>query len=223
MFFISTRITSDQTSAGANPTAGNALWLVAYRIYGEEPPTANRYTLLLTSGTSATSQEQTVNSRSATPPVNSGVMGFGGGASESFMGRFGVNLVSHFAFIPRPNSMLRVDGSEAKLAVGCGMSNAGPLVSSFVALFCGEGENLATRRINRRSRRGYFQRMGNDSHLMKRTGGGAFELMRPHFMNDITYVDPSAWKCSFDRNGDVNLFPPPTPPPTVEDIGLRED
>jgi len=53
--------------------------------------------------------------------------------------------------------------------------------------------------------------MGSEMHLFKKTGGGAYELMRNTTMNDMTFLDPFAWSCSYSKNGDINLFPPPAP------------
>jgi hypothetical protein len=91
---------------------------------------------------------------------------------------------------------------------GDGMGVAlGSLTDNFI--FVDESDKPTTRRRTIRStRNGGFLMPDMVIHNHQKTGGGAFQIHAPHFDNDITWIDPSAWRNGSTQNEawEINLF-----------------
>jgi hypothetical protein len=94
----------------------------------------------------------------------------------------------------------------ANESVDCG--GAGIATNVDFCLSVNESSFTQGRIGGRKSRYGYFFRFGNEIHHHQKTGGGAFSQICPHFDNDITWVDPSAWRNGSSQNQawEINLF-----------------
>jgi len=60
-------------------------------------------------------------------------------------------------------------------------------------------------RMRRTTKPGFFSRFGNEINRMAVTGGGAFSAIYPVFQNDITWVDPTAWKNGMAQSDIFNM------------------
>jgi len=103
-----------------------------------------------------------------------------------------------------------------------GRIKSAPALEFSVCVFFQEVPDRGGRRIQRKSRRnGVFNMYGNSSirHHQK-TGGGAYSMRAPQFVNDIAWQDNFCWKLGHEQGGDLNLFPPPEPPEAPAPRGM---
>lgn len=161
------------------------------------------------SGGTTASQEK-FNSRS---PAASGdnYSAFQGGSGVTFV-IFAIADFSHFGWRASPRYYPVVFGTAIEGGANNGIFTTSASTSS-TACFS-EDNRASCNRLRRRSTKpGYFQRFGSEIHHHQKTGGGAFSQICPHFDNDITWIDPSAWRNGMTQNEvwEMNLFGPQAP------------
>lgn len=186
--------------------------VVSFRFFGEATSaTASRPAISRgVNGTTGSTAAALFNSRSAANSFGYNTSS-GGFADESLAG--GLASFSHGSWIPSPRwyPILNDRGGTSDL-----------LVASFdtsTAWDCNitASEPQGSPRFNRLSRRtskpGYFQSFGQDGITNhQKTGSGSFQIFAPHFDNDVTWVDTSAWEngSSQSETWNINLFAPPS-------------
>lgn len=167
---------------------------VSVRVYAESasvPITMPQFVvcsaLTPVAGTDATSEK--LNSRSSSPTANDCHYNFNTSVTAwAYILSVSFSHSSYFpSFRPCP-----VDLRRGNVALIDNNVTSTTFDSNIVQLY---GTYIAPRLVGKRTTKaGYSIRYGGDIGLHKKTGGGAFEMICPHFDNDITWVDPSAWR-----------------------------
>jgi hypothetical protein len=176
------------------------------RWYGETVATTNnqifvQYQITTSSGMNNSVTPEKANSRS---PASSGSYGSNSTnlSANGYLVYWAQPDFSHNAWISGPRYPIisgDAEGSSTQI------SGATP---SLTAAFT-EDNGVSPRSIRKRTTKpGYFPRLGNELHQHQKTGGGAFSMLAPHFDNDITFTDSSAWRQGMSQSDfwNINLF-----------------
>jgi hypothetical protein len=224
------------SSGSVNPTfasgffsTGKPVRLTSVRQFGESitpglTASNNSYIKFSWSGAGASISTDTstvtgekTNSRSVMDGTYGNKMTFSGGTGGNYAIHGALNAVSHSAIIFSGLYGPLSPGQDGSILQATATDNGTSTPS--INISCSEVVSTPCNRLSRKSRKGLFVRFGNESHVHKKTGGGAFELIAPHFDNDITWVDPSAWRngSAQANNWSMQLFGEQVP----ETVGVK--
>ncbi len=163
--------------------------LISGRIYGEDATVVqSRFVVLHTNNSSSPGfTPEKFNSRS---PASSNVYTNTTSTANPLI-QAGIPSFSHQSWIPSR----KITETDVNIGYSVGLNSSASAVALSYCIMADESNGLSYRSIKRRTTRpGYFNRYGNEIHHHVKTGGSAFNQICPHFDNDVTWVDPSAWR-----------------------------
>lgn len=201
--------TSSGNLAVLVPTSGNVK-LISFRSYGENTTTAKVEVPLnhpfpngfVTTTLTSTFTPEETNTRSAANVETYGLTASNGTFASLVF--FAGPFFTHYGFVFSGRYQPVIGPNTA----GGGLTNdncfnlAGLTTVNACVL---EADIYPSRRLARKSRKGYFPRLGNELHQHQVTGGGAFSQLCPHFDNDIVYTDINAWRLGWINPGLVSV------------------
>jgi hypothetical protein len=205
----------------AQPGSGESLSVLSWGMYYENVSTLVDTPIYLSTATVSISSNWTpekLNTR--TSDVSGNYNNTGTPVGKRLMS-FAIGTYNHFLFRCHPRYPPIVFGSGSGEAVTTQQTNSDTNVLTFSL---GKVRRLTGLTVKRRtSKPGYFARYGNETHFHKKTGSGAFEITSaPHFDNDVTWIDPSAWRNGSTQNEawEMNLFGSEAPAAPIPNTNL---
>lgn len=189
--------------------------ILTARYYGETVATTAGFLGIYNGSTSASvspsATPEKLNSRQPAKGNSYGDLTHAMSISGAILVQGGLSQCSHSSWISQPRYFSNmIEGLGVALVDSGGTT---PTATTSMTAF-EDTPMFPVKRTRRTTRPGYFPRLGNELHQHQKTGGGAFSLLAPHFDNDITWVDSSAW-CNGMNQSDVwniQLFGTAAPP-----------
>jgi hypothetical protein len=114
-----------------------------------------------------------------------------GGQQVLFTRLLSVGIPFGWIALPPVTGLKAINGQDAAAS---GASNGNFNAIHLTANFTEAPATLSRYAGRRTTKRGYFPMLGNLNALFKKTGGGAYELRAPMFLNDMWFTDRSAWR-----------------------------